>query len=109
MRRSPIEAGKDAGQRPGEIRDGIGSDGQPVGCEPRRIAIGIQHKVVDLRPHALDDARQDGLAADFKQTLVAAAHALCAAAGQDHADYGADFAVRHRRSLSPETVAQAGP
>ena len=85
MRSRPIETGKHAGQRSGEAGDAVGDDRQTESGEALRIAIGIEHERIDLRLGALDDMREDRLAAEQAKIFIAAAHALRLAACQQHA------------------------
>ena len=95
----PIKSGEHASQRPGETGNAVGDNRQPIAREPRRIPVGVERQRVHLWLHPLDDAPEDGAAADLKQALVAAAHALGATTGKDDAHDRADFAPRHAPAL----------
>ena len=71
----PVEAGENAGERPGLAGDGVGEDGEGEGGEARRIAVGAEREVVDLRSEAVDDVGEHRAAGEGEQRLVAAAHA----------------------------------
>jgi hypothetical protein len=74
MGRGPVEAGKDARERAGEIRHVVGYHRQPGVGEARRIAVGVEDDARALRLEAFQHARQNRQAADAGARLVAAAH-----------------------------------
>ena len=95
VRRGPVQAGQDAGERTGEIGDGVGDHGQAEGREPPGVAVGVEHERVHLRPGALDHLREQRPPAERPQAFVAAAHAPRLAAGeQEAADAGSVVALR---------------
>ena len=84
MRGRPVEAGEQAAERAGLV-DLVGDDVQTDSGEARRIAVGAEKQVIDLRAERCGDARENGAVADLQQSLVAATHASRAAAGEDEA------------------------
>ena len=86
VRRRPVEAGEDAGERAGEIRHRVGDHRQAGVGEARGIAVGVDDQARALRRHAREHALEDGLAADADAQLVAAAHAAREPAGEDEAE-----------------------
>ena len=83
MRGSPIETGKNAGQRSGKIRHAVGDDGQAGIGKARRVAIGIDDDAIALRREAGEHALQNGGAADAE--FAPCRRRPCAAPGRRQA------------------------
>ena len=62
--------------------------GRPGVGKARRIAVGVENEPRALRREPFEDARENGLAADLGQRLVAAAHPPRKPAGQNEAQRG---------------------
>src|ERR1700686_5406344 len=92
--RRPIEARKNAGERPGEIRHAVGDHGQAGIGKARGIAVGIDDEASALRYEACKHALRDARAANFDARLVAAAHATRQAAGKHKTE---SWGCRHAR------------
>ena len=91
--RSPAHPLQDTSQRPGKALHGIRHHRQAELGEAGRVAIGVQHHLAHLRLQPGDDARQQRLAAEPEQRLVAAPHAPGKATGEDYTcDFHATFA-----------------
>src|SRR5580700_956904 len=75
IRSRPIETGKNASERSGEIRHAVGDHWQAGIGEACGIAVGIDDDATALRGETGKDALQNAGAADFYARLVAATHA----------------------------------
>src|SRR5690606_3743561 len=92
-------------------------DRQAEGGKARGIAVGVERQPVDLRLQPLDHMRQQRLAAERAQALVAPAHALRLAAGEYNAHDGASafphFSPltrhRHKRGYEQSNPKSARP
>ncbi len=84
-RRHMVEPGEDAGKRPRRVGQAVRHH-RHAEPEAFRRAVGVEQQRAHLRPDPPHDAREDGLAAERAQRLVAAAHAPRQAAGEDEPD-----------------------
>ena len=99
-RRRKVQGREHAREGPREPGHVVRHDLEPQRGEAGGVAVGVQHEARALGGDPLDDARQDGAAADRPQPLVAAAHAPGETAGDEHAE-GRFSRGRHRSSRRP--------
>ena len=92
-----IKPSQHAGQRSGEICDGIWQDRQAKARQSRAVAIGVEDKIIDLlRPDPPGDSLEDRNSSQMHETLVAPIHATRQASGHNDTQYLGAFVLGHR-------------
>ena len=86
IRGRPIEPGKHARERASKIRYVVWHYREAERRKAPRVAIGVEHKRVDLRPYSLDDALEQWNPAQQSQGLIATTHAPRLSAGEQQAN-----------------------
>ncbi len=94
----PSEACKHTCQWSGEAFDRIRYHWQTEARETGRVTVGVQYKVCCLRSQAVGYVGEQGLAGQFAQALIAAAHATRLTAGKQYAGHRFGYPAAHKAS-----------